>query len=361
MKLELYFSDKGFFIPIMIVIGILVFLILVLIGISLVFSITLQKKMFNYHQNETDNPCYLSYPLYEKDIDRSKIEIKLNKKDTVRGYIYTKKYFENFKGFIILSPGYGGTHLQYLLDINYLCELGYKVLAYDHIGTGESSGNSMVDLAKGRETNLSVINYIVDNNINNGLKIVLYGHSWGGYSVVAGCNEKVSAIISRSGFDSPMQIMSHNLKQINKKFGFFIPGAKLYYLFFHGNRSFKRSYDNYHSLKKKIPLLLIHAQDDDVVPYNLSIANVFKEQNVENISYCITKVGHHNSILSEKGYQAHLKMKKEYEEDKNNLYDENNNFKYNLRETYTLNSYVKKSIEVFLDMNIVQNQKDEEE
>lgn len=322
----------------------LVFLLLGFIPVKL-----MQNKMFNFHQYETTNPCFLTFENYKDNLTREEFKIDLDKNNYLKGFFYQKKGETSFKGFIILVHGYGGTHLQYLLDINFLCNLGYKVMAFDQLGVGESSGKSQVDLAKGAETLNFVINYVVENNINENLKIILYGHSWGGYSVICGATEDVDMIISRSGFVNPVKIMATSLK----KMGFFttliIPSAYLYYLLFHHRRSFKDAYKNYNKLAKQPKTLILYAKDDTYVYEVDSLSKKFIENPNKNVTVFQTDTGGHNTILSKEGLQKHKQLLEKYEKVKDDEVKKEEFIKnLNLTKDYTLNDEHSKKITEFL-------------
>ena len=66
-----------------------------------------------------------------EDLENKEIEFKSNKGQTLKGYIYTNKNVNEYKGLIVFVHGMGAGHLSYTTEINTLAKAGFKVLAYD--------------------------------------------------------------------------------------------------------------------------------------------------------------------------------------------------------------------------------------
>lgn len=352
-----------FLVDTMQVVNILIYILAGLLGLCILIYLIafliikiVHNKMFNFHDTDPNNPCYLSFKDYENNLEREEFSIKINEKETVGGYYYTRKNLKEYKGFILLSPGYGGTHIQYLLDINYLCDKGYKVMAYDQIGTGLSSGKSMVDLAHGGDVCYQLVTYIKENNLNEGLKFILYGHSWGGYSVIKGCTEDVDLIISRSGFDCPIACMLAMFQKFGVMGKILSPFLYMYYKLFHKKNSFEFASKHYLSLNKRPKLLIVYAFDDQMLPRQVSLAEEFnelltKDETLKNdAGVFITPSGYHNTVLDPNAFDKFKTNLEEYksvenDEEKKKEFIEN----LNLVQTYKLNKEHIDVINMFLD------------
>ena len=117
------------------------------------------------------------------------VEIKNRKNKTLRGVLTLPDDIEN--PFIVLNlHGFGGsmsgykyahTHLSRVLDSN-----GFGCARFDFYGCGESDGEFEEMTFTGLiEDTIDMYNWLIDSKITTSDKIILSGHSMGGY--VAAC------------------------------------------------------------------------------------------------------------------------------------------------------------------------------
>ena len=100
------------------------------------------------------------------------------------GYKYYKT-LEYMKGVVVISHGLGGGgHNSYMDVADFFTSNGYVVFAYDATGNDESR---VVSIFKGIPQGLIDLDYAIQfvkqTSDFDGLPIMLFGHSWGGYSV----------------------------------------------------------------------------------------------------------------------------------------------------------------------------------
>ena len=297
---------------IFILIGLIVLIIILLYLLACTYLVyRLNKAVFLVHGSDPDNPCFIRYEDYPslKRINYS--TYYYNKK--INGYIYYKEK-GTYKGFIILSHGLFGTHVQYLKDINFLTDNGYKVLAYDQYGCGISQGDKQEYLAHGIYVCENVINDVIHRNINTNLDLILYGHSWGAYSVTGAIKNypQIKKVIARSGPVSP-RISGRDLFKVYNKhiYRFIYLGYNLAYLFLiphmfriKATRGLKKN--------KTTKILFIHAKDDNIVFYNHSLANYYLKKKQSNIEFYTTDIGKHNSIITLDGLNNYSELVKKY-------------------------------------------------
>lgn len=320
---------------------------------ALFITININKVITGQRGKDPDNPCYLQYKDYQDVLNREQYEMTFNKAK-IRGYIYTDKRINKFKGFIILSHGFFGTHIQYLLDISLLAKNGYKVLAYDQYGNGLSEGKNQKSLATGIYLLDKIITDVEQKKLNKNLPLILYGHSWGGYSVIGALKNhpEIYKCVSRSGIVSPLKATSNLFKIRNPKLykfvGFLISFCS--YLIY----GFKGSLKSTSGLKKnhKTKTLIIYADNDNMVNKENSLAYYYLKHPQDNVEVFITKLGKHNSILLEAGQENYHKKLKEYKELlKKNNYQELQNFTNSLNRIslYPYNEEVSNKILSFLN------------
>ncbi len=318
----------------------------------LISTFVINKKLFLVRGVDPDNPCYLRLSDYP-ELNREPIKIGYYG-EKIQGYLYTQKGKKDEKGFIILSHGFFGTHIQYLADIYLLTSLGYQVLAFDQYGVGDSEGRNQVSLANGSYVLENVIRYVLKNNIHNNQDIILYGHSWGAYCSLCALKKypEVKKAILRSGFVSPTKTVLSLLKDSKKGFYYSIrPLYPLCYVLLFGLRNTRKT----KLVKKnKTEILAIHSMDDKVVKYKDSIAKSLSKRKDNHIRIFVTEKGEHNSLIAKEGLDNYIKSISEYQkilsaegEDKNRKIEE---FiaSLNRRTMYPYNEEVRKEIEDFL-------------
>ncbi|GFI19069.1 hypothetical protein IMSAGC009_04249 [Lachnospiraceae bacterium] len=77
----------------------------------------------------------------------------------------------------------GGGHNSYMDCVNYFACHGYYVFSYDATGNDESEGEGVGGLPQGVIDLDYAITFVEESGKFPSLPIVLFGHSWGGYSV----------------------------------------------------------------------------------------------------------------------------------------------------------------------------------
>lgn len=321
-------------------------------GIIVVFLAN--YKLFSVRGKDINNDCYLKYEDFHT-LNRSEYEV-FYKDATIKGFIYTSNNDnEKYKGFIILSHGMWSSHVTYLSDIEYLTGLGYKVLGYDNYGVCLSGGNNQVSLAHSIYVLDVVISDVERRNLNEDLDILLYGHSMGGYAT--SCNlknhQEIKKAIIRSAPISPSISGRDLLIKNNKYLGYFLyPIINLCFYLLYGR---KENQSSISSLKKnkKTNILLIHAENDNIVPFKNSLARYFLNHKQDNIEVFISKVGKHNSIMEESSMDNYVKLKNEYyrlvkENDSSKIDSFLQELKQKKREYYHLNKNTLNSIYNFL-------------
>lgn len=270
-------------------------------------------KLFGSRTEDPANPCYLTYEDYKDELDRKEFKTYYYVRE-IKGYIYQKKFLDDFKGFVILSHGMFGTHVQYLMDIDFLCKNGYQVLAFDNFGCGESEGDSTQGLATGVYVLENVIEDVKANGLNHGLPIFLYGHSWGGFSVLGAMRNypEIKGVISRSAPYSQLKAAKPLIQNVAKNiYRFYAPFISFIGFFLTSHRmriNATRGVRKNHRTK----VLVLHAKNDPLVTYPISAADYFLQHPYANVKVKILEHGLHNTIVEESGSKAYAEACKEF-------------------------------------------------
>ena len=271
----------------------------------------MNKAVFLIHREDPDNPAFIQnddYPFLKREFYTTYYY-----KKKINGYIYYKEGNKN-KGFIILSHGLFGTHVQYLKDICFLVNNGYKVLAYDQYGCGISEGKNQEYLAHGIYVCENVIKDVIHRNINENLPLILYGHSWGAYSITGAIKSypQIRKVIARSGPIGPRVSGRDLFKVYNKNiYRFIYLGYNIAYFLLipflyriNATRGPKKN--------KETKILFIQAKDDPMVFFNHSLANYYIKHKQDNCIVKLTEKGLHNSLISIRGQVKYKELVSEY-------------------------------------------------
>lgn len=222
--------------------------------------------------NENFNQRFESYePLmrYVEDFDglqRTKYEFTSNKGQKLTGYLYTSE--DDPQGIILLAHGFGGGgHNSYMGTANYFAHHGYCVFAYDATGNDESEGEGVGGLPQGVIDLDCAIRFVEESGNFPDLPILLFGHSWGGYSVcsVLTYHPEVKAVIACSGFNSSSDMFeAEGKKQVGAGIYLMLPFVKLHEWIKYGGYASNTAMDGF--AKSTAAVMILHSFDDEVVP-----------------------------------------------------------------------------------------------
>lgn len=229
------------------------------------------------------------------------------------GYLYEA---QSPKGLIIIAPGMNSNSDSHLAEIIFFAEKGYAVLAYDSTGVCESEGNSRVGLQQSKRDLLAAIFYAQNDSELKSLPIYLYGHSLGGYAVAAVlCEADVEAAICLSGFDSPVQTMHGKAKEyIGVIADIEYPFLYLQNRFTFGDDADATAVESINSVDT--PILICRGDNDDTIPYDLSVYSHEDEITNGNASFMEVdekyRDGHVYMWLSEESAKYMSEVQDEY-------------------------------------------------
>ncbi len=247
-----------------------VFLIVLAIAALLItagdwaLSVMVYKENFNQRFDS-----YGPLMMYVDDFDgleRTKYEFRSNKGQKLAGYMYRSG--ENQRGIIVMAHGFGGGgHNSYMDCANYFARHGYYVFAYDATGNDESEGEGVGGLPQGVIDLDHAITFVEESGHFPSLPIVLFGHSWGGYSVcsVLTYHPEVRAVIACSGFNSsPDLFESQGKKMAGAGIYLMLPFVKLHERINYGEYAANTAMDGFS--KSNAAVMIVHSFDDEVVP-----------------------------------------------------------------------------------------------
>lgn len=215
--------------------------------------------------------------------------------------LYTVKPVEACEKVVIFQHGFGAGSSSYMTEIAHFSKRGFAVVAADAYGCNNSAGENVKGFYAGAEAVIAAyIGVKCDERLKN-KPVVLVGHSWGAYSVLAACGSiKVDGVVAMSGFNAPAQCLSDMLK--NVKYG------KLYATFAHGwlwlfnffKFGAKGNTKAARAVKKSgVKALIIHGEKDLTVGFKHSAANKVKGENVTTVILPDKRHNPYNTVAAE--------------------------------------------------------------
>lgn len=262
-----------------IVISLIVLFLILFILAPMAITIIAYETNFNIRTQTNTSDRALVFEDYP-NLARESISFSSNKDQILRGYIYSSNQepLGDKKALIVFSHGYLGTHTNYLNQIDYFVQQGYKVLAFDNTGCGISNGDSMLGLAQSPIDLDYALRFVENNSDLKDNKILLYGHSWGGYAVTAVLNygHPIAGVVSRSGFSNSRDMLVEYGSNLYGDFiGILSPYAYIYEKCKFGNAVDLNGIKGIN--QSTCPILLLHSKDDTVISLKNSLL-IHKEE-----------------------------------------------------------------------------------
>ena len=241
-------------------------LIILAVTLPLLLSIYIYQSIFG---NRYETSAYRARNINEFDnLKGERYVFKSNDGQNLIGYKYFKEP-KTVKGIVIIAHGLGGGGHNSCMDVaDYLATNGYIVFAYDATGNDESEGNSVRGFPQGLIDLDYAIRFIKNSTEFEGLPIVLFGYSWGAYSVgnVLNIHPDIKAIVMVAGINKSSDIIEEQgKKMMGEGIKFLMPYISLIEKNKFGKYSSYSSIDGFETSNAGI--MLIHGTDDDTISF----------------------------------------------------------------------------------------------
>lgn len=214
--------------------------------------------------------------------------------------LHADEYLNETAGskWVVVVHGYMSKAKEMLRWVRGFYEKGYNVLALDLRGHGESEGDYIGMGWPNRVDLMKWIDEIVKNDSN--AEIVLFGVSMGAATVMMASGEKlppnVKVIVEDCGYSSVSGIFVHQLDDLFGLPEFPVINA--------ANTVIKQraGYDIYQAsaveqvAKNKTPMLFIHGQEDDFVPFEM-LDSLYQATKGDKEKLIVPEAGHGQSVL----------------------------------------------------------------
>lgn len=234
---------------------------------------------------------------------------------TLAGFQY-KKESDSYKGVVVTAHGLGGGgHNNDMPIIDYFTTNGYLVFTYDAHGN-DNSGGKVMGVPQGLIDLDNAISYVETLPEYQGLPIMLYGHSWGGYSVgnVLNMHPEVKAVALLSGFNEASDLIKYQGKQmIGGVISVLMPYVKLYEnIKFGGEYATATAAEGLKNTDANV--LIVHSKDDTTVPFEYGYG-VYHEEFIDSPRFTFVEYEDkgHNVYLSRAALEYAKQINDDYQ------------------------------------------------
>lgn len=256
---------------------------------------------FAFGQRQDKNPQFKYFTPEDFNLTVEHMPVRLRGVELAAN-LYSVKPVGECERVVIFQHGFGAGSSSYMTEIAHFARQGFAVAAVDAYGCNNSAGKNIRGFYAGAE---AVIAAYIGVNCDERLKnkpVVLVGHSWGAYSVLAAsASVKADGVVALSGFNSPARCVCDMLKTTGGLGRLYAPlvygwirlinfckfGAK-------GNLSAAKAVE-----KSGVKALIIHGEKDGAVGFQNSAANKVKGENVTTLLLPEKRHNPYNTVAAE--------------------------------------------------------------
>ena len=308
------------------IIKIIVAVLIVLNIVGLWSGMLIAYKSYFGQRFTTYEPEKLYVEDYE-GLSCKRYNFESNKGQRLAGYWYysgaESEAASANKAILVIAHGFGGGgHNSYMDLIDIFVKHGFYVFAYDATGNDESEGFGKKGIVGGLPQGVIDLNYAISFVENSGnfptLPLVLFGHSWGGYSVssVLSYHPEVKAVAEVAGFNSSTGMFTAGGKSIAGAFVYFmLPSYVIYETVKYGRYAYASGVKGFAATDAKI--MIIHSMNDTTVPpeYGFKIYQKKFDGDPRFTFVSNETQGHSNILRSQKGLDYVDAFNKKFDED----------------------------------------------
>ena len=284
-------------------------------GVLVVGAISLGSYIGNYFYDLAINPNSSKDAIFgDGDDEMEKLKVQEDEDWLIKASNYTDKYITSYDDlklhayeiinenptdkWAIVVHGYTSEGKLVSAKAKHLYDMGYNVLVPDLRGHGTSEGDY---IGMGWHDRLDVVNWI-DTTIkeNPNAKIVLHGTSMGAATVLMVSGEElpsnVKAIIADCGYTSAWDEFTYQLDALFGLKPFPVMQLSNIVTKIKSGYSLKDASALEQVKNSKTPILFIHGDEDDFVPYSM-MEELYDATSSEKEMITIEGAGHDDSYL----------------------------------------------------------------
>lgn len=201
---------------------------------------------------------------------------------------------------IIIAPGFHAGIADYAPQITSFLEEGLSVFAFDTTGCGKSGGDSQVGFPQIVQDLERVLDFVEENNTFGLSRVVLFGHSRGGYGVCCALEDRpdIAAAVCISGSNSAMEAVIASAKKYTGVLAYGgYPFLWLYQRSVFGPETADKTAWKCIA-DSKVPTLIIHGTQDRQVPIEEGAVISYREE-IDRSGVCFYEADYgHDDILN---------------------------------------------------------------
>lgn len=271
-----------------------------LVGGWWAFSVHMYNENFD-KRFESYEPFTLQVEDFE-GLERARYKFPSDKGQMLTGYMYSAG--TDPKGILVIAHGLGAGHNSYMDCANFFAHNGYDVFAYDATGNDESEGKGVGGIPQGAIDLDHAISFVEESGNFPDLPIVLFGHSWGGYSAcsVLTYHPEVKAVIECSGCNRSSDLFEAGGKEeAGDVIYTMMPFIKLHERIKYGKYASNTAMDGFAASDAAI--MIVHSEDDGVVPIEYGY-DVYYEKYASDprFTFIRLKDSGHNYVYDDTAY-----------------------------------------------------------
>lgn len=263
-----------------IILLVLAILLVLVIAAGLILPKPLAMAVYNdnFGKRFTSDEA-LTWKLEDFDgLRRDRYAFASHQGQMLTGYKYYREGTDP-KGLVVLAHGFGGGgHSSYMDVADYFAANGYVVFAYDATGNDESEGEAVGGLPQGVIDLDYALRFVKSSPDFAGLPILLWGHSWGGYSVgsVTKLHPDVKAVVIVAGFNESLDMLESEGRNIaGDAIDFVLPYFEDYETKTFGDYASLSILDSLDATDARV--MMIHSADDGMIPIERSFDRYYEK------------------------------------------------------------------------------------
>lgn len=260
---------------------------LILFAIIIIFLIIMYFQFINTFTNRKKLQSILlpdgSYAKYVDTIRKNveffetveKEEVYVTSFDNLKLKGYFISGGENNK-ILIFFHGFKSSYKTDLTNAKQYIDRGYSILTIEQRGHGGSEGKFITFGVLERYDCVSWINYAVDR-FGSEIEILLVGVSMGAATIMMASElnlpKQVKGMVADCGFTNPKQEISHCIRHYYRLPAFPLVNILNFYCKIFAKFSLSEASCDRALCTSNIPILMVHGDGDDFVPYSCSLTN----------------------------------------------------------------------------------------
>lgn len=230
------------------------------------------------------------------DINAEPVSFPSDRGQLLCGAVYTARGVEP-TGLVVFAHGMGGGHLSYTTEFRTIAKAGFAVLSYDNTGTMASEGKALRSFYQAVKDLRAALKFVQGDEKLSKYKIVLAGHSWGGYTVcqsLAFAEKQVAGVVAFSPPNSAARVICDNMSQtVGVSTAWLLPAIWVASVI-RGGWSSRRKCSSVLLNTDKVPVLLLQGDADTAVLLKNSPVSNPKVKAKENITGILYEGKAHN-------------------------------------------------------------------